>query len=156
MALKLPESMDECVYFTNRSLLDDKDKPSGKIICWVPRVNCLKCKKALMHKPMDEKTGKYKVRATEYICPSCKNVEQKKEHEARLSANAIYTCPACHKEGEGTVPFARKTYMGVKAIVFSCSHCKAPIAVTKKLKDLKKKKGKAAVVEDVAADDDDF
>jgi ssDNA-binding Zn-finger/Zn-ribbon topoisomerase 1 len=155
MALKLPESMDECVYFTNRSLLDDEGKPAGKIVCWAPRMKCPKCKKDFMHKPYDEKTGKYKVRATEYVCPSCKYTEEKKEHEGKLSANGVYTCPSCHKSGEGTVPFARKTYMGVKAIVFDCASCKGKIAVTKKLKEIKKKKGKEAVA-DLPDDDDDF
>ncbi len=155
MALTLPNSMDECVYFTNRSLLDDAGKPVGKIICWVPRMKCPKCKKDLMHKPVDAKTGKYKVRATEYVCPGCNFAEEKKTHEAKLSAHAQYTCVACHKQGEGTVPFARKTYQGVKAILFSCQHCKAALPVTKKLKELKKKKGKA-VEADIPDEDDDF
>jgi len=156
MALTLPDSMDECVYFTNRSLLDENEKPSGRIVCWVPRMKCPKCKKDHMHKPFDEKTQKYKIRATEYVCHSCKYTEEKKEHEAKLFALAQYTCPSCHKEGEGTVPFARKTYQGVKAILFECSHCKAKIAVTKKLKELKKKKGKKDAVADLPDDDDDF
>jgi len=42
----------------------------------------------------------------------------------------------------------------VKAILFTCQHCKAPIAVTKKMKETKKK-GKAAVAE-APDDDDDF
>jgi ssDNA-binding Zn-finger/Zn-ribbon topoisomerase 1 len=155
MPLSLPESMDACVYFTNRSLLDDNGVVAGRIICWVPRMRCPKCKKNHLHKPLDEKTGKYRVRATEYVCPSCKYTEEKREHETKLLANAQYTCPACHKQGEGTVPFARKTYQGVKAILFSCSHCDAKIAVTKKLKDLKKK-GKKAADADLPDDDDDF
>jgi predicted RNA-binding Zn-ribbon protein involved in translation (DUF1610 family) len=152
MALTIPESMDECVYFTNRTLLDDAGKPAGKIICWARRAVCLKCKKGLMAKPWDEKEKKFKVRATEYICPKCKHVEDKKTHEARLIAEAHYTCPSCHKTGEGTAPYQRKTFMGVKAILFTCQHCKASIPVTKKLKEVKKK-GKAA--EAPAPDDDD-
>lgn len=155
MSLKIPDSMDECLYFTNRSLLDEAGKPAGKIICWAARMQCPKCKKGLMSKPLDSKTGKFKVRALEYVCPKCSYTEEKKEHEAKLSANALYTCPACHKQGEGTVPFARKTFQGVKAIVFTCQHCKASIPVTKKLKDIKKKGNKveAKVSDD---DDDDF
>jgi predicted RNA-binding Zn-ribbon protein involved in translation (DUF1610 family) len=154
MALTLPESMDECVYFTNRTLLDDAGKPAGRAVCWVPRVKCLACKKGWMGKPHDAKTGKIKVRATEYVCSACGVSEEKKEHEERLSANAQYTCPSCGKSGEGTVPFARKTYQGVKAILFTCASCSGKIAITKKMKDLKKKKSKAAVEE--ALDDDDF
>ncbi len=155
MALTLPNSMDECVYFTNRSLLDETEKPTGRIVCWVPRMKCPKCKKDLMHKPFDEKTKKYKIRATEYVCHSCKYTEEKSEHEAKLFAHAQYTCPACHKDAEGTVPFARKTFMGVKAILFECAHCKAKIPVTKKLKAVKKKKGKEVVAE-APDEDDDF
>ncbi len=152
--LILPNSMDECVYFTNRSLIDENRAPIGKVICWVSRVNCLKCKKGWMGKPLDPKTKKIKVRATEYVCSECGVVEEKAEHEARLSAHAQYTCPGCKKQGEGTVPFARKTYMGAKSILFACQHCATKIAVTKKMKDLKQKKGKA--VETVDLDDDDF
>jgi predicted RNA-binding Zn-ribbon protein involved in translation (DUF1610 family) len=108
-----------------------------------------------MGKPHDSKTGKVKVRATEYVCNECGVSEEKKEHEARLSANAQFTCPSCQKTGEGTVPFARKTYQGAKSILFECPSCKAKIAVTKKMKDLKKKKSKA-VVEEALDDDDDF
>ena len=112
MPLTLPNSMDECVYFTNRSLLDESGKPAGKAICWVPRVHCLKCKTGWMGKPHDAKTGKVKVRSTEYVCSKCGVVEEKEEHEARLLAHAQYTCPACNKTGEGTVSYARKTYQG--------------------------------------------
>jgi hypothetical protein len=107
-----------------------------------------------MSKPLDAKTGKFKVRATEYACSKCGYEEDKKTHEDKLVSEAMYTCPACNKQGEGTAPFKRKTFQGVKAIVFTCQHCKAPIPVTKKLKDVKKKKGK--VVEAELDDDDDF
>jgi hypothetical protein len=40
----------------------------------------------------------------------------------------------------------------VKAIVFTCQHCKTPIAVTKKMKETKKKKGAVEAPDD----DDDF
>jgi ssDNA-binding Zn-finger/Zn-ribbon topoisomerase 1 len=155
MALKIPDSMDECVYFTNRSLRNDKEELTGKIICWARRAPCPKCKKGLMTKPLDAKTGKFKVRATEYVCPKCNFTEDKATHENKLTAEATYTCPACLKQGEATAPYKRKTFQGVKAIVFNCEHCKAPIPVTKKMKDVKKKKGKAEVVPDLD-DDDDF
>ena len=148
--------MDECVYFTNRTLLDEKDKPAGKIICWARRLQCPKCKKGLMSKPFDEKEKKFKVRATEYVCAKCNYQEEKKDHEDKLTAEAVYTCPSCHKEGESTAPYKRKTFMGAKAILFACQHCKAPIAVTKKMKDLKKKAKKGASAAVIDDDDDDF
>lgn len=117
-------------------------------------MKCPKCKKGWMTKPLDEKTGRFKVRATDYMCQECKYTEEKKTHEAKLFANAIYTCPACHKQGEGTVSYSRKTFQGVKAILFSCQHCKAAIPVTKKMKETKKKKGKDVV--EAPDDDDDF
>jgi transposase-like protein len=152
--MKIPDSMDECVYFTNRSLANEKGEYAGKIICWARRLQCPQCKKGLMAKPVDAKTGKFKVRATEYVCPACKYTEEKKEHEEKLSAEAHYTCPECKKTGEGTVPYARKTYQGVKAILFTCEHCKAKLPVTKKMKDTKKKGKKVVEAEDI--DDDDF
>lgn len=155
MALTLPDSMDECVYFTNRSLSNEKGAYVGKIICWARRAQCPKCRKGLMQKPVDAKTGKFKVRSTEYVCPACSYTEEKKEHEAKLTAEAMYTCPECMKQGEGSVPYARKTYQGVKAILFECEHCKHKLPVTKKMKDVKKKAGKKAAVPD-ADDDDDF
>ena len=42
MALKFPESMDECIYFTRRA--DDK----SKIIAWTAKATCPKCKKGLI------------------------------------------------------------------------------------------------------------
>jgi hypothetical protein len=156
MAKQLPNSMDDCVYFTNRSVANENGEYTGKIICWARRIPCPKCKKGLMHKPVDAKTGKYKIRSTEYVCPLCKFEEPKKDHEERLTAEAIYTCPACKKEGEGSVPYARKTYQGVKAILFECQHCKAKIPVTKKMKEVKKKAGKKAVEAVDLDDDDDF
>lgn len=157
MAITIPDSMDECVYFTNRSVANENGEYTGKIICWARRAQCPKCKKGLMQKPLDAKTGKFKVRSTEYVCPACGYSEPKKEHEAKLFAEAQYTCPHCLKQGEGRVPYARKTFQGAKAILFECSHCAGKIPVTKKMKDVKKKasKKKAAVIED-ADDDDDF
>ena len=142
MSLKLPSSMDECVYFTNRSL----DK--GKIKAWVFREMCPECKKGLMSKPLDSKTGKFKVRSPEYVCPECNYSVPKEEYEDTLTINVQYTCPHCSKSGELQVPFKRKTFQGVKAVIFQCESCNETIPITKKMKEPKKKKG-AIDVEDL-------
>ncbi|MBW2969756.1 hypothetical protein KY309_03785 [Candidatus Woesearchaeota archaeon] len=128
MALKLPESMDECVYFTQRTI----DK--GHVKCWVFRENCPKCGKALMGKPRD-KDGAVKIRAKEYVCPECGHTVEKKEYEETLTANVIYTCPYCGYKGEIQIPFKRRKYQGADALVFQCEKCKAKIAITKKMKE---------------------
>jgi hypothetical protein len=148
MALKFPNSMDECVYFTNRTIGEAKN---GKAICWVFRQDCPKCKKAKMGKPVGSE-GKVAIRATEYVCPACKYTVEKTAYEESLTANIQYTCPACHCEDEAQVPFKRKSINGVKTLRVFCSKCKGPIDVTKKMKEMKKK-GKA-VEEDADMDDE--
>jgi|SRR3989338_2600297 len=139
MTLREPESMDECVYFTNR-LLDNE----GYIKTWVFQELCPKCQKSLMGKPRDKKTGKAKIRADEYECPSCSYKENKEEYEDKLTANIRYKCPYCKHEGEIQVPFKRKKVQRfneekqkketVEALVFDCSKCRKRIEVTKKMK----------------------
>jgi predicted RNA-binding Zn-ribbon protein involved in translation (DUF1610 family) len=137
MALKEPESMNECLYFTNRL------SPDGSYIrAWALKTECPKCKKALMGKPINEKTGKPKIRSTEYECPNCKYTEEKEEHETRLEVQVAYKCPTCQHEGETTTEYKRKTWQGVKAYVFLCQGCGAKIGITKKMKDPKSKKKK--------------
>jgi hypothetical protein len=160
MAYEIPDSMDDLVYFSRRNIAESK----GKTIAWVPKVKCDKCKKGLMGKPVDQKTGKIKVRAAEYVCSSCGNTEEKKEHETKLNAMIIYECPFCNNKGEATVPFARKSWYGKKAIVFQCAKCKEKLGLVKKLgvpADFLAKvqgkpvKGKASEDTDVDGDDDD-
>ena len=98
MALQEPESMAECVYFTNRSIGD------GSAIAWVPKEKCPKCKKAFMGKPKDEKTGRPKIRAKEYVCPECNHTIEAKEYEETLTMNVKYVCPKCKNKGEIQVP----------------------------------------------------
>lgn len=123
---EIPDSMDALVYFTRRAL------GKGKLICWAERLPCPKCK-TLMSKPLDEKKGTFKTRSQEYVCPGCGYAEQKGEHEAKLTATVLYTCPFCNHAGEAEAPFARKTWYGKKAIVFQCSECGEKLGVTKKL-----------------------
>lgn len=132
MALELPESMDELVYWTNRTIGD------GKVTCWVERQECPKCHKALMGKPRGD-NGKIKVRAKEYVCPECGNTAEKQEYEDTLTASCIYTCPECKKKGDVQVPFQRKSIQGVQTLRINCEFCNANIDITKKMKE---KKGK--------------
>ncbi|MDP3698459.1 MAG: hypothetical protein Q8R47_02635 [Nanoarchaeota archaeon] len=129
ITLRTPQSMDECIYFTNRSIDD------GEVTAWVYRKDCPKCKKAKMGKPVVK--GKVKTRAEEYVCPACGYIEQKQEHEESLQLQAKYTCPYCGKEGESTAQYKRKNYKGVQSFVVACQHCKEIIPVTKKLKKIK-------------------
>lgn len=157
----IPDSMDDLVYFSRRSLTEKK----GKVIAWARKQQCPKCKKALMGKPADPKTGKIMIRAKEYVCPSCGNAEEKKEHEAKIKAEIVYECPFCANKGETTAPFARKTWYGKKAIVFPCGKCGEKLGVTKKMavppdfqakvegKPVKKGKTEEAEIDD---EDDDF
>ncbi|MFH1316294.1 MAG: hypothetical protein ABII01_02145 [Candidatus Woesearchaeota archaeon] len=131
-----PESMDELIYYTRRSL---GEAGEGNIVCWVSKEKCPQCKTGLMSKPKDEKTGKPKIRAKEYVCPSCNNTVEKEEYESTLTAKANYKCPECGTEDSGEVPFKRKNIDGVPTLRFVCSKCKANLDVTKKMKEKKKK-----------------
>ncbi|MBI5398865.1 hypothetical protein HZB03_05365 [Candidatus Woesearchaeota archaeon] len=128
MPVREPESMNELVYFTNRTL-DNK----GLAKVWVYRQDCPKCGKAKMGKPVEK--GKVKIRAKEYVCQACHYTVAKEEYESGLTAQATYTCPGCKKSGEAELPFKWKSVDGVKALKFSCSNCKANILVTKKMKE---------------------
>lgn len=138
MALRFPDSMDECIYFTRRNI------DSGKAVAWVFKEKCPKCKKALMGKPKDEKTGKVKIRAKEYVCPACGYTVEKGEYEDTLTVNIQYTCPHCENEGETQESFKRKKVRvfdeaeqkkkSIDAIKFQCSKCGKDILITKKMK----------------------
>lgn len=143
MELREPENMDELVYFSRRST------PEGKVRAWVFRELCPKCEKELMSKPLDEKTGRPKIRAKEYVCPSCAFVVPDKEYEESLELCVDYVCGACNHDGKTKIPYKRKSFMGVKAFVFECDSCKTKIPITKKMKEPKKKKKKAVDLEDL-------
>lgn len=144
MGIVFPNSMEEVVYFTNRKI-----EPNGNAKAWAFRMDCPKCKKAKMGKPVED--GKVKIRAKEYICPACNYTEEKAEHEAKLTLSVAYTCPYCENKGEAQTEFKRKNFEGVPAFVFTCGKCSKKIGITKKMK-APKKKG-AAVVDDF--DDDE-
>ncbi|MBI4919216.1 hypothetical protein HY837_04750 [archaeon] len=138
MALKFPSNMDECAYFTRRTM------GQGNAVTWVFKETCPKCKKGTMGKPRDPKTGKPKIRAKEYECPECGNVVEKEAYEDTLTANIQYNCPKCKNSGETQVPFARKKVqlfdeekqkkVSADAVVFFCSKCKERLVITKKMK----------------------
>ncbi len=130
MTLTEPESMDQLLYFTNRTV----DK--GKIRAWVYKKTCPECGKAKMGKPVEK--GKVKIRAKEYVCPECGYSEEKAGHEETLEMEIIYTCPHCENQGEATIQYKRKTYKGIPSYVFECDACHKKIGITKKMKKGKK------------------
>ena len=139
MEIREPENMDELVYFSRRKT------PEGRVVAWAFREACPKCKKELMTKPKDSKTGRPKIRAKEYVCGACNYEVPADEYEDTLELCVDYTCGACNHEGKTKVPFKRKTYMGVKSFLFECGSCKTKIPITKKMKEPKKKKAKAVI-----------
>lgn len=138
MPLKFPNSTNECVYFTRR------DIRGGKAVAWVFKELCPKCKKSMMGKPKDPKTGKPKIRAKEYTCESCMYTVPGKEYEDSLTVSIQYTCPECKNSSEAQVPFKRKKVKifdeegakskSVEVIRFVCSKCNKNIDITKKMK----------------------
>jgi len=146
MVEKKPETdadIEKLIYYTQRKI------GRGKAVAWVYRQICGKCKKGLMGKPRDDKTGKAKIRSPEYVCPECGNSVEKKEYESSLMCNIEYSCPKCGNKGELQVPYKRKAFQGVPAIVFECEKCGEKIAVTKKMKELKKKKSAPEDFDDI-------
>jgi uncharacterized CHY-type Zn-finger protein len=101
MSLRIPDSMDEVVYWTSRKV------DEGHVKAWAFREDCPKCHKGLMGKPVDEK-GKVKIRATYYECPECGNTIDKGKYEDTLTCNVIYICPYCKHKGRGTSALQKK------------------------------------------------
>ncbi len=126
MALKQPESMTDCVYFTQRAI------GAGKAKAWVFKEKCPKCKGALMGKPVEK--GKVKIRAKEYVCPKCNYTAEKKMYEESLTCNVSYVCPACSHSGETQTQYKRKNVDGIPTIQVLCEKCKGKINITKKMK----------------------
>jgi predicted RNA-binding Zn-ribbon protein involved in translation (DUF1610 family) len=137
--VKIPNSMDELVYFTKRTYGD-----VGRVTAWAHKSLCPKCKKGMMGKPLDPKTKRPKIRALEYECPECGHTIEKKAYEDTLTLEATYTCKKCKKTGEVSMPFKRKStkvtneetgkISSCPAFVFPCEHCQDKIVITKKMK----------------------
>jgi len=136
--LREPVSIDECIYFTNRSIGD------GKIRAWIFRNKCPKCSKGLIGKPRDKKTVKVKIRAKEYVCGECGYQIPADEYEESLNVCVKYICPNCKYEGETEIPFKRKKIQvyddeemkkkTIDVIRFQCGGCGKNIDITKKMK----------------------
>ena len=134
-----PSSMDQCVYFTNRTI------GIGKIKAWVYKQKCPKCNKSLMGKPKDKK-GKVRIRAEEFVCESCNFSMPEQEYEETLHAEIKYTCPYCSNNGDATVPFIRIKVRilneetgkksGAEVLRFQCTKCNKNIDITKKMKGI--------------------
>ncbi len=129
--LKKPNSIEECIYFTNRTI------DSGRAMAWVCRKQCPKCKKDVLKKP-STKSGKPDKKSPIYVCKSCRYEEKNEDVENDLMINVEYKCPYCGNEGETTSEYKRKSFEGVPSYVFECEKCKKKIGLTKKLKETKK------------------
>jgi len=132
MEIKKPNSMEECLYFTNRSLKND-----GYAVAWVYRPLCEKCKESRLGKPI-KKNGKPDKKAPHYECPKCKHQISNEEIESSLRVEIEYKCTDCGNEGLTTTEYMRKTFEGVPAFVFTCEKCNAKMGITKKMKKTKK------------------
>ena len=132
---EFPESMDELLYFTNRKLPD-----GTKIIAYVERKTCPKCKKAPMGKPINEKTGNPKTRSPIYTCPECGYEEKKTAHEESCELQIQYTNPQGTQLKKATSPYKRRTWKGMKAFVFENEFLGEKYGITKRLKTKKEKK----------------
>ena len=134
MALKKPNSMEECLYFTNRALDNE-----GFAIAWAYKKLCPKCKEERLGKPI-KKNGKPDKKSPNYECIKCKYQETNEETENDLRLEVEYKCPNCGNESMTTTEYIRKTFEGVPSFVFACEKCEQKIGITKKMKKSKKKK----------------
>lgn len=129
----MPQSTEECLYFTRRSLGDNEE---GNAAAWVYKKTCPKCGKAKMGKPVD--SGHVKIRAKEYVCPECGFTEDKTTHEESCMVEIIYKCPYCGGEGEATTEYKLKAFKvdgkAAKAYIFECGKCHRKLGLTKKMK----------------------
>ena len=132
MGLQLPESLADCLYFTNR----------GYVIAWVYRQECPKCHQGKIGKPIVK--GKVQSKAKEYVCPSCGYREDTATHEASVKLEASYTCPACHQKGESVGEYKRKKLKGIPSYIVACQHCGEKMPLTKKLRGIGSQEGAEA------------
>src|SRR3989338_6745200 len=95
MSLKSPDSMDECLYFTNRSIGE------GYATAWVYRKECPKCKKGRLGKPI-KKNGKTDKKAAYYECPACSYEGEATSEYKRKTFEGIqsfvFECGKCNKK----------------------------------------------------------
>ncbi len=124
MPLQPPESLADCLYFTNR----------GYVMAWAYRRECPKCHEARMGKPIVR--GKVQTKAKEYVCPACGYREDAAIHEAGVRLEASYTCPTCNQKGESTGEYRRKKFKGLSSYIVTCQHCGEKMPLTKKLREI--------------------
>ncbi len=125
----IPTSMEDLLYFSNRKM------PDGvRIIAWVDKLTCEKCKKALMGKPINEKTGKVKIRAAVFVCPECEHEEPKTAHTKKLVMQIRYTDETGKNWKSAQTAYTLKTWKGMKAYVFQNEFTGEKMGVTKRLK----------------------
>lgn len=129
---KEPSSVEECLYFTNRTLGEN-----GRAMAWVYKPECPACKKGRLGKPI-KKNGKPDKKADHFECPECNHKISNEEAEQILKVDVNYTCPHCSNVGEATIGYKRKSFHGVPAYVFACGKCGEEIGITKKMKQPKK------------------
>lgn len=131
----IPQQMDDLLYFSNRRL------PSGiRMIAWVEKITCEGCKKALMGKPVDEKTGKVKIRSSIFVCPECGREEKKAVHTKKLTMQVRYTDETGKEWKKAETEYKLRTWQGMKAYVFDNEFTGKPMGVTKRLKLKSEKK----------------
>ena len=128
--MMMPESMDDCFFFTNRTT------EKGSIKAWVFKPICPKCKKNRIGKPLG-KTGKVDKKAETYAC-ACGYSVPIEEADKSIKVDVIYTCPFCQHKGETQAPYMRQKWQGVPSYIFECQGCGQKIGITKKLKAPKK------------------
>ena len=133
--MKMPESTNECFYFTNRILEND-----GSIIAWVYKPKCPECGKGIMGKPINEKTGKVKSRAKIYVCSECNHEVDKDEFDKTLSVEIQYTCPHCGEEGKVHGNWDKPAKKSASTVLkFRCEKCSNLVRVSRMKKKKKKK-----------------
>ena len=138
MPIQEPQSMDDLIYFTKRAIGE------GSARAWVYKEKCPQCKKGVMGKPVDAKTGRAKIRAKEYVCPECAYTADKDAYEDTLTAQVAYVCPHCKAAGDAEVSFKRRKVsrfdeekqkkVVVEVLRVQCHKCGGNIDVTKKMK----------------------
>jgi predicted RNA-binding Zn-ribbon protein involved in translation (DUF1610 family) len=135
---EFPDSIDDILNFTNRKLPD-----GTKIVAYVPRQICPECKKADMGKPINEKTGRPKIRSKTYECPECGYEEPKQSHEDSCEVIVQYTNPEGTELKKTTASYERKTWRGMKSIIFHNEFLDERFGITKRMKTKKDKKKKS-------------
>ncbi len=130
MALKKPNSMEECLYFTNRSIGE------GFATAWAYRPDCPKCKKPTIGKPI-KKNGKVDKKADHFECRVCKYQMPNEEADSLAKLEVQYKCPHCGNEGEAITEYKRKVFEGIPSFVFECGKCNKKVGITKKMKSKK-------------------